>query len=271
MPRKVAVCAGLNAVDPVAYDGWSGELTACEADATSMSKLLSAQGFNCTVFYTKKATSAAVLGKLREHARTLVAGDVLCFTNSSHGGQVQDAARGGDEVDGWDETLCLWDREVIDDELWQLWSEFAAGVRIVMLSDSCHSGTVSRALGNYHSITAFTRNRAMPRDVAERVYAANKDMYDGLQSVTDRAAVKAKVLLISGCADNQTSLDGAVNGLFTGTLLKVWKTYQARGVVPSYRLLRQAINAQMPPYQTSQLYMATGYDSDFAGSPAFGG
>jgi len=30
------------------------------------------------------------------------------------------------------------------------------------------------------------------------------------------------VVLISGCQDNQVSLDGDKNGVFTGALLKVW-------------------------------------------------
>jgi len=37
-----------------------------------------------------------------------------------------------------------------------------------------------------------------------------------------KANIKASVLLISGCQDNQLSQDGAFNGLFTGTLKKVW-------------------------------------------------
>jgi metacaspase-1 len=49
-----------------------------------------------------------------------------------------------DEEDGQDETWILYDRMLIDDELFQLFSQFAPGVRIFLLSDSCHSGTVAR-------------------------------------------------------------------------------------------------------------------------------
>ena len=46
--------------------------------------------------------------------------------------------------DGYDETWVLYDRQLVDDELYTLWSKFAPGVRIVVLSDSCHSGTAIR-------------------------------------------------------------------------------------------------------------------------------
>ena len=51
----------------------------------------------------------------------------------------------GDEADKQDETWCLYDGQLIDDELYFELSKFAPGVRILVLSDSCHSGTVVRA------------------------------------------------------------------------------------------------------------------------------
>ena len=51
-----------------------------------------------------------------------------------------------EETDQLDETWVLYDRQLLDDELYDLWCRFAPGVRILMISDSCHSGTVSRAV-----------------------------------------------------------------------------------------------------------------------------
>ena len=39
MAKGLALAIGLNAVDPRHYQGWSGELNACEADARDMSAI----------------------------------------------------------------------------------------------------------------------------------------------------------------------------------------------------------------------------------------
>ena len=36
MPQGISVHIGLNSVDPRHYEGWAGQLTACEADAKDM-------------------------------------------------------------------------------------------------------------------------------------------------------------------------------------------------------------------------------------------
>ncbi|MEW9575440.1 caspase family protein [Bacillus toyonensis] len=52
---------------------------------------------------------------------------------------------------------------------------------------------------------------------------------------------------MSGCQDNQTSADGAFNGLFTGTLLSVWKNGLFEG---NYKSFYKKILDLMPPDQT---------------------
>jgi hypothetical protein len=67
----------------------------------------------------------------------------------------------------------------------------------------------------------------------------------------DSADVKASVLLTSGCQDNQTSLDGDKNGLFTQTLLNAWNGGKFRG---GYRSFHKAIAANMPPWQSPNFF-----------------
>jgi hypothetical protein len=72
------------------------------------------------------------------------ADDIFLLTYSGHGGQVPDT--NGDEPDRKDETWVLYDGELVDDELHELYTQFKSGTRVVVLSDSCHSGTVTRAM-----------------------------------------------------------------------------------------------------------------------------
>lgn len=142
--KGYALAIGLNAVDPGHYAGWAGKLNGCEPDALNMASIASTRGLNAETLLTASATRNAVLGKLGALAGKLKSGDLLVVSYSGHGGQIPD--QNGDEDDGLDETWCLYDGELLDDELHQAWSKFQSGVRILALSDSCHSGTVLRMI-----------------------------------------------------------------------------------------------------------------------------
>ncbi len=266
MPKGIAVCIGLNSVDPGHYQGWSGPLTACEADAEDMAGIASDKGMAVTKLLTKKATREAVNKAIAQAATSLKAGDIFMLTYSGHGGQVPD--RDGDEDDRMDETWCLYDGQLIDDELHTLHGAFAKGVRILVLSDSCHSGTVTRdaqAAAMARTPTGEPpRYRVMPPPVAQRVYRANKEFYDNLAkkagNARDLDKVAATVLLISGCQDNQLSQDGTFNGLFTGQLLTIWNGGSFK---KDYRRFHAAILATMPPDQSPNYFVIGTANTEF--------
>jgi metacaspase-1 len=256
MPKGVSLHIGLNSVDPHRYEGWSGPLGACEADANDMCDLAKAQGFATQKLLTKKATRQAVSTEIAAAAKRLKSGDMFFLTYAGHGGSLPDL--NGDEPDGMDETWCLYDGQLVDDELYKSWGAFAAGVRILLISDSCHSGSVSRARLDAAKTGAGVSPayRMMPTEVAMRVYQNNKKVYDPILKRRDLAetlgTVKASVLLISGCRDDQLSQDGTFNGLFTGNLKTVWNGGTFGG---SYRTFHLAIGSKMPPDQTPMISM----------------
>jgi hypothetical protein len=261
-----ALTVGLNSVDPHHYQGWSGDLNACEADAKDLAALLTARNFQVNTLLTKAATREAVLNGIKKMAGVAKAGDLVVFTNSSHGGQLPDL--NDDEDEGYDETICMYDGEIVDDELYAALAKFASGVRILMLSDSCHSGTVTRMARTQEVIVSPPAEgrvpRAMPAPIAARTYQANHAMYDRILKNPElkaaRAEIAASVLLISGCMDNQTSLDGTFNGLFTGTLLKVWNGGKFKG---SYKKFWKKILSSMPSDQTPNFFWAMQRDAAF--------
>lgn len=253
MARGVSLHVALDRVNPKHYDGWDGKLLACEYDARDMEKLARAAGFKSRFLLTAKATAEAFTNSISKAASQLKTGDLFLLTYSGHGGQVPD--RNGDEQDGKDETFVLYDRQLVDDELYALWSQFAPGVRILVLADCCHSGTNVRA-ALYRGIGVETQFRAMPVAVGERTYRKHRALYDGIQKDFrdgEKVAINASVLLISGCQDNQLSADGDRNGLFTETLLKVWKGGSFSG---SYTTFHKTIQRRMPPWQSPNLYRA---------------
>jgi len=264
----MALTIGLNSVDPKHYAGWTGKLTACEADADDMASIAKSRDMKCETVLTKNATRANVIAGIHKASAALKSGDLFMLTYSGHGGQVKDI--NNEEPDHKDETWCLYDAEWIDDEIYAELGRFAAGVRILVFSDSCHSGSVIK-MAYYHG-TSLTRGpspdseppryRAMPPDVALATYRQNRKFYDDLQRAPGLKAakdnVKASALLISGCADNQLSSDGAFNGLFTGTMLEVWNDgqFNKRFKTGGYRKFHREIVNRMPPDQTPHYFVA---------------
>ena len=266
---------GLNSVSTSHYGGWSGDLSACEFDAKDLAALATGQGMKATVLLTKDGTRAKTLSALRAASAKLVRGDFFMLTYSGHGGQVPDVS--GEEADKLDETWCLYDGQLIDDEMYLELSRFAAGVRIVVLSDSCHSGSVVRAGPPLLALAPDMRSKMMPPSVGMRTYEAHKKFYDKLQMDVAKTVGNAKlepdealaslvvstrltaigkrfasrVILISGCQDNQSSYDGAHNGAFTERLLTVWNRGKFSG---NYATFHAKIKAGMPAIQSPNLF-----------------
>ena len=263
MSHGMSLHIGLNSVDPNSYEGWDGQLVACENDANSMQEIASSLGYTTKKLLTREATRATVIKAISDAAGKLGSDDIFFLTYSGHGGQVPDT--NGDEPDDHkDETWVLYDGEMVDDELYELYTKFKAGTRIVVLSDSCHSGTVAKEMyreivpletkfrGRTHPVF---RSKLIDKDVQDKVIAHNKEMFDDIQKRT-KAAVSttpgATILLISGCQDNQLSSDGDVNGLFTENLLSVWNNGKYKN---DYRHFQKTIKQHMPPTQTPKYFL----------------
>jgi hypothetical protein len=275
--KAISVHLGLNSVSAAHYGGWSGELMACEFDANDMAAVAKSRGMKSNVLLTKNATRPKALAAMRQASSQLESGDLFFLTYSGHGGQIPDVT--GEEEDKKDETWCLYDGQLIDDELYLELSGFASGVRVLVFSDSCHSGTVTRMAPMAPALDApVGRSKMMPPSVAMRTYRDHQVFYDGVQEGVAKAAGKTtlpdpdtalanvavsdrrtdivknfrpSVILISGCQDNQTSMDGDHNGAFTEQLLQVWNHDTYKG---NYAKFHAAIKARMPATQSPNFF-----------------
>ncbi len=119
------------------------------------------------------------------------AGDIAVFTYSGHGTQVVD--RNSDESDPYDEAIFLYDDTVIDDELRGILQGLHPQATLVVISDSCFSGSVTRIAGE----------NAIPRFVPPAVSTAGR--------VARRPFLLPEAdmpeILVSGCSDSEYSYD----------------------------------------------------------------
>ena len=125
----------------------------------------------------------------------------------------------------------------MDDEIFDALSKFDEGVRILVISDSCHSGTVTRALRSQSEDIADTdeiekalleegwRSKELPDSLVRQLKSDHFDDYDKIQEyykkLSPKKEVEASVKLFAACQDEQVTYDGDQNGRFTGLIKKI--------------------------------------------------
>ncbi|WP_165230146.1 caspase family protein [Aquisphaera insulae] len=268
---------GLNRLSPTAYPG-APPLRGAVNDARDVFDIARLQGFECkSPLLDEAATASAVISGIEDAARELrqSPGGIFLIQYAGHGCQVPD--RNSDEPDGLDETWCLYDRMLLDDELGRLWTRFPRGTRILMISDSCHSGSVARGADDAF-VAAVQRAgagrgdddkekilkevvfRYLPSEVAMAAYQQQRTVLNGVSDTVgsremDDQGIEASVLLLSGCQDNQLSADLHRNGLFTSRLKEVWNDGKFNRIQrPNYRSFHSAIVSRMPMTQCPNFY-----------------
>lgn len=143
-PQGMSIHVGVNKVDPAHYGG-EHPLAACENDALAFRDIAESLGYEAILLLTQEATTANFTQAMRQAIANLFSGDALFITFSGHGSQISNTSA-DEESDLLDETLCFYDRMLIDDELYALLSQLRPGVQVTAVYDSCHSGTVTKKL-----------------------------------------------------------------------------------------------------------------------------
>jgi hypothetical protein len=139
---RLALGIGLTRLDESAYH-WDGDCPGCDRDVLRVTVRAHERGFDgVSAMVNAMACTATISPFFEATVGRLHAGDLLLLYASGHGGQKRD--RNHDEADGLDETLLLWDKEVLDDVIAAHLNKVPHGVRVWFITDSCHSETVHR-------------------------------------------------------------------------------------------------------------------------------
>lgn len=254
---KTALCIGIND-----YPGTQMDLRGCVNDANDWAALLESRGYTVT----KLLDSQASLQALREGFKAIIgaagSGDTVVITYSGHGTYAPDD--NGDEADGLDEALCPWDittaGALIDDEIHEIFAARKKGVRLVLVSDSCHSGTVTRAAPADPESADAPRAKFLPMGNWLPADKMPKGLGTrGLGSIAASAGPsplsaamlrRADDLLLSGCQEgpNNFSYDATIagrpTGAFTYYALKALAKLPARA---TYAQWQKAVNPMFLP------------------------
>lgn len=234
MSKGYSLHIGLNKIDDQHYPGVP-HLNAAVNDAVFWEQYARGLGYETASLHDEAATDNAVLAALDKYAKALQPGDILLLTYAGHGGQLENEKTEGFDGERYDQTWCLYNRQLLDDELFEAFRQFGEGTRILVVSDSCHSGTMLRDPGGEDLSALLTkglersagsrgmRSRELPTSVK------NKVKKEGYKKVQDKfifqpqaSDVKASVKLLAACQDDQTTYDGVKNGVFTEAFIHLF-------------------------------------------------
>ena len=246
---KKALCVGINN-----YPGTSNDLQGCVNDANDWSALLNDFGFETSLLLDSQATRQNVKAKLNDLIVSAGEGDVIVFTYSGHGTQVIDIS--GDEGDTYDEAIYVYDGTILDDNLRGIIDKINPKATLVVISDSCFSGSVTRLVPeNTRPRFIPAKNISAGRVVRQRFLLPEANMPE---------------ILISGCSDNEYSYDAEINGRYNGAMsamaLSVIKQNPNGTYTDFYASLRELLpSAQFP--QTPQLEGAVAHKNTLLFEP----
>lgn len=255
-----ALCIGINE-----YPGTNANLNGCVNDADEWARIL---GSNYSYEVSKRleaeATREGILDGLKSIVGQAQPKDRLIITFSGHGTFVPDDS--GDETDKADEAWCPSDvmtsRVIMDDEIAAIFRTAPKGVRIVMISDSCHSGTMARAMQRARTgVDGYGDARV--RFLPPQLWFGGPYRTERRELVHNPAPVQidqqSPALLLAGCQDNESSYDALFQGKPMGAF-----TYHATSLLKNlmtapttYAKWMSEIRKSLPSPrypQTPQLY-----------------
>ena len=235
--NKKALIIGIN------YLGTSSALSGCINDAKSIESYLKEHNFTnikmITDETTTKPTRANILHEIKKLLETSTKNDTLFIYYSGHGSNTLD--RNGDELDGYDELIVPLDFNYIkDDEIKTIINTYGkSDTNLIALFDSCNSGT---ALDLKYQIL-------------------EKLNYDDISENTNTTETPCNALFISGCRDEQVSLETFINnkpqGLMTWSFLETMRNNKGiswRNLVKKMREILKPQSYQIPQLSSGRLF-----------------
>ena len=190
------------------YSTSASTLSGCVNDAYNMYDAWTKSGSgycnaaNAYIYTNYGATKSAIRSRMRELANAARSGDTVLYFHSSHGGN--------DYYYSYDAYLCTTDDYYEDYEFAEDLTQFATGVKVIVVLDACHSGGMFKRTGGAQSKGKW--------NFVENVQRLLENAHKGSAGGTTKGS--PSVGWISAADYDESSSDGSYYGSgysYTGT------------------------------------------------------
>lgn len=273
---KYAVLIGINEYPYIVADSLSG----CVNDVETMYKILTEKfdfpPDNIRVLTDRRATKQNILDRIQWLVYGSKPGDELVIHYSGHGSQVRD--RNGDELNDYlDEILCPHDLDfddpLTDDMIHEIFKHKIDGASLTFICDSCHSGTINRAIRKPEE-KSKTKARFIvpPFDIRARSFGRKLNVNRiGAKEIKEGERSTQTHVLISGCRDDQTSADAQVDGRWQGAFTSSLGKAISNNPYRDWKTIHAEVISILNKNDFEQRPQLSGDDSLITGRTIFGG
>jgi hypothetical protein len=213
------------------YPAGERKLRGCLNDSVVWMAWFARRGWRTESLWNERATGGNIATAIARLMDDSEPGERVAIHFSGHGSQIRDSD--GDEADELDECYCPWDVKtngpLRDDELYRLFQRRGEGVRLYLIADCCHSGSLHRR----------------PRFESTR-YLQLESFGPPGRSRRAPAVVRAAGLLLAACGEGERAREIVVRGRAHGVLTRA--AIQSLGGMPpgvSHRSWLRAIRKRV--------------------------
>lgn len=238
---------GVNFVKPE-YHTYISPLKGCVNDMLAMQTFAKNLGYQTKCLKNEEATAQAIVSNILDLGNSLSDGGILMISFAGHGAPVKDRLR-KDEKDGFDESWVCYDRFLLDDEINNALAQISSKIRVVVISDSCHSATTTRGISN-----DLFRVRKIDPDQVQSVFnlmGTNEDDYFDRYRKASRGPGNVFVKNLAACKEKELAGESAAGGNFTVAFLNQYK--EGMSYEELMELISEKLSGQNPDLSNSHL------------------
>ncbi|MGJ8743813.1 S8 family serine peptidase [Polaribacter sp.] len=238
--QAVSLHVGINEVSQQYYKGYVPPLYGCVNDMEKMGELAKKIGYETNFLKNSEATREAIKEQIIRLGNSVEENGILLITYAGHGAPIPDKNNDVNDLvdgnDGNDEAWVSYDGFLLDDEIHASLAQIKHKIRVVVISDSCHSESMSRFfMVDLESIKTTVFERSISSSQVLAILDKNNQTTRSIREnipAKESLEYSVYVIALSACEKDEKAKEVGGQGVFTKTFINNYigsdnKNYQS--------------------------------------------